>query len=187
MALATRIAIHFDLAIRTLLYAWYSAARLSQATLLYATKTAHNHAQLVKQLVERLDCGPEHSWSSPFTTVIISSPGDEIYNMTGGVADERAPRCSSRPNPCLAILEATLALHAERRLGLGRKAAVPNRLLAHGILVHAACLMSTHSHEAHHRCARRARTQCTFTLSFAHASRSPPTANHGRIFRPWDS
>jgi len=51
MALAIRITIHFDLAIRTLLCAWCSAARLSQTTLVDATKTAaHHHAQLVERL-----------------------------------------------------------------------------------------------------------------------------------------
>ena len=43
-------------------------------------------------------------------------------NVAGGVADKRAARCSSWADLHLTTLEAALALHAERRLGLGSKA-----------------------------------------------------------------
>ena len=51
-------------------------------------------------------------------------------NMASRVADKRAFRCASLLNLGLAIVEAALALDAEWRLGLGRKATVADRLLA---------------------------------------------------------
>ena len=96
IALAMKIAIHFDLAIRTLLYAWCSADRLSQATLPCATKpAAPNHGQLV----ERPDRGPEPSRPCPSTSLAISAPGAEILPTGDPPSSGRARKRVAKPTP----------------------------------------------------------------------------------------